>query len=70
MSLQEIFGSRRLYVRNESGTNIKTEFLVIDTNGNIVANLEDKKLQVDIDDARFSEVARLVHFLKGLPESL
>lgn len=32
-----------------------SEFLVIDTNGNTLASLNEKKLQPDIDDARFSE---------------
>jgi hypothetical protein len=32
-----------------------SEFLVIDTTGQILANLDEKKLSVDIDNARFSE---------------
>jgi len=32
-----------------------SEFLVIDTTGQILANLDQKKLEVNIDDARFSE---------------
>jgi len=32
-----------------------SEFLVIDTNGQVLANLNQKKLSPDIDDARFSE---------------
>lgn len=32
-----------------------SEFLVIDTSGQILANLDQEKLNVDIDDARFSE---------------
>ena len=32
-----------------------SEFLVIDTTGKILANLDEKKLSVNIDDARFSE---------------
>lgn len=33
----------------------ESEFLVIDNTGQILANLDQKKLSVDIDDARFSE---------------
>jgi len=32
-----------------------SEFLVIDTNDQVLANLNQKKLSPDIDDARFSE---------------
>jgi WG repeat protein len=40
---------------SESDQRANSEFLVIDTTGQILANLNQKKLSPDIDDARFSE---------------
>ena len=42
-------------VERPSGSRADSEFLVIDTTGQILANLDEKKLSVDIDNARFSE---------------
>jgi len=41
-----------------------SEFLAIDTTGQILANLDQKKIEVDIDDARFSEGLLCVHSLE------
>ena len=41
-----------------------SEFLAIDNTGQTVANLSQKKLEVDIDDARFSEGLLCVHSLE------
>jgi len=41
--------------RTDSAQPADSEFLVIDTNGKVLANLDQKKLSPDIDDARFSE---------------
>jgi hypothetical protein len=41
--------------RSDSDRPADSEFLVIDTNGQVLANLDQKKLSPDIDDARFSE---------------
>ena len=38
-----------------------SEFLVIDNTGQILANLDQKKLEVNIDDARLSEGLLCVH---------
>src|SRR5689334_14120916 len=42
-------------VERASKSRADSEFLVIDTTGKILANLDEKKLSVDIDYARFSE---------------
>ena len=40
---------------SESNRPADSEFLIIDSTGQILANLDQMKLEVDIDDARFSE---------------
>jgi len=41
-----------------------SEFLAIDTTGQILASLNQKKLEVDVDDARFSEGLLCVHSME------